>query len=133
MQLLGGEGPLAGRPGEVERDVDLLIDQGKRGPANHEVIAGAQAESLALAAAEKHRITGRVEGLDLQFAVLVDDFHMLTRNAVVPGSGPGPRLPADRVVHARLQFATPAMLWLCPLGDEVGHEESRESKNRRTE
>ena len=52
-ELFEREGPLAGRPRQIERDVDPLIDQRERRLADDKMLAGPQAELSALCPRKK--------------------------------------------------------------------------------
>src|SRR5438067_10164657 len=97
------------------------------------MLARPQREAVALLATKEHRIKRGVEHFDAQLPLLIDDFHMLPRYAVIPGSGPDACLAADGLSHAGLQFSPPALVRLRPLSDEIRHQQkSEDPKNQRT-
>src|SRR4051812_2983982 len=93
------------------------------------MFAGVEREVIRSLSIEENRIPSRFQSFDLQLAVLINHFHVLPRNPVVPRRGPDRRLATDDLLHARLHSPPPAVLGLSALSDQIRHI-AKESSRR---
>ena len=120
-EQIGREGLFRDRKRRGERNVNRFLHELERGPADDKVLTRREPAPLLDPALKEDGISRLLQLGHIQPAVLKTQLHVAARNALVPRHVPTGNRSAQHVGYAVRQLATPALMRLGSLRDQVRH------------